>query len=123
MKVALIIAQLLVLPGWHHAYELEAAERCSDSFLADYAVANPIEPSDRLAAAAFQKCVDTWQFYAEALASDQAPEARRLREMRTILDNKPYSADVMLKEARQSYIQGASIKVIEIRTNARKAAQ
>ncbi|MFG3593240.1 hypothetical protein [Bradyrhizobium sp. RDI18] len=86
-------------------------DECSDAALVEFAVANPMEPAERIAALTFEKCIEKWREEAEEII-----KADYSRPMRNILP----TADAWVSFERDRFRREGIAKVIEARAGARR---
>jgi hypothetical protein len=106
----------------------ETAQQCSETALRRYALSSSAEPAEKVAEAAFNKCKEAWNRFAEALSSrieagagsrEAQKNCVKYRGLSSAECSRMASTSVYLfDQERQRFIHDASTEVFDIRAEA-----
>ncbi|KRQ99298.1 hypothetical protein [Bradyrhizobium valentinum] len=113
MRTIATALALILIPASAQAFE--NAIKCSDAALTEYAIANPMEPAERIADAAFEKCLSEWKDYIDRERSARAYAHSKPIKAGEPRPPAPPDFHTALDEVRGEHQRQAIPKVIEAR--------
>jgi hypothetical protein len=106
----------------------ETAQQCSETALRRYALSSSAEPAEKVAEAAFNKCKEAWNRFADALSSRIEASAGSMEAQKNCVKYRGLSSAecsrmgstsvFVFDQERQRFIHDASTEVFDIRAEA-----